>query len=59
MVTSVPREEGECMTKSVDYLLVTATVGAVAMVMGSMSWTGVVKLVATFTYIAEVLQVKP
>ncbi|MGH8063838.1 MAG: hypothetical protein ACRERE_01110 [Candidatus Entotheonellia bacterium] len=47
------------MTKSVDYLLVTATVGAVAMVMGSMSWTGVVKLVATFTYIAEVLQVKP
>ncbi len=46
------------MTKSVDYLLVTVTVGAVAMVVGSMSWSGVVKLVATFTDIAEVLQVK-
>lgn len=46
------------MTKSVEYLLVTASVGAVAMVVGSMSWTGVVKLVATFTYIAEVLQAR-
>jgi hypothetical protein len=47
------------MTKSVDYLLATVMVGAVATVVGSMSWTGVVKLVATFTDIAEFLQVKP
>jgi hypothetical protein len=37
------------MAKSAEYLLVTATVGAVAMVVGSMSWTGVAKLIATFT----------
>jgi hypothetical protein len=32
------------------------TVGAVAMVVGSMSWTGMVKLIAMSTYTAEVLQ---
>jgi hypothetical protein len=46
------------MAKSAEYLLVTATVGAVAMIVGSMSWTGVVKLVATFAHIAEVLQAR-
>jgi hypothetical protein len=46
------------MAKSAEYLLVTATVGAVVMVVGSMSWTGVVKLVATFSYLAEVLQAR-
>jgi hypothetical protein len=47
------------MAKSVEYLLVTATVGAVMMVVGSMSWSGVGTLAATFTQIAQVLQVKP
>jgi hypothetical protein len=48
---------GGSMVKSAEHLLVTATVGAVAMV-GNMSWTGVAKLIATFTYIAEVLQAR-
>jgi hypothetical protein len=49
MAKWVSWEEGEGMAKSAEYLLVTATVGAVAMVVGSMSWTGVAKLIATFT----------
>jgi hypothetical protein len=47
------------MTTSADYLLVAVTVGAVAMVVGSTSWTGVVKLVTTCTRSTEILQVKP
>jgi outer membrane murein-binding lipoprotein Lpp len=47
------------MAKSVEYLLVTATVGAVMMVAGSMSWAGVAQLAATFAQIAQVLQVNP
>jgi hypothetical protein len=47
------------MAKSVEYLLVTATVGAVMMIVGSMSWTGAGKLAATFTQIVQVLQANP
>jgi hypothetical protein len=35
--------------KHVEYVLLTAMTGAFAMVVGSMPWTGVVKLAAAFT----------
>lgn len=47
------------MARSIDYLLVTAAVGAVMMLVGSMSWGGVAQLAAVFTRIAQVLQVTP
>ena len=47
------------MARSVEYLLVSATVGAITMVVGSMSWAGLGKLAATLTQIAQVLQVNP
>jgi hypothetical protein len=42
-----------------DYLLLTAVTGALALVGGSMSWTGVVTLAAAFTQIAQALPPRP
>lgn len=47
------------MARSVDYLLVTAAVGAVMRLVGSMSWGGVVRLAAVFTQITQILQAIP
>lgn len=47
----------EHMGKSVEYVLTATTVGAMMMAVGSLSWTGFVKLASVFTDIAQALQV--
>lgn len=47
------------MAKSVEYPLVTATVGASLMLVVGVSWAGVAKFAAVFAHIAHVVQVNP